>query len=300
MRKIDSTTRLAKDLVDVLTVDRIDKDMYKSRRISDELTIGTGRLFGGLLVAQAFAAAQATVPTERPPVSLHCRFLRPGDEGKPVRYCVSRDMDGGSFSHRRIVADQGGQPILTFSAAFQRLEEGFNHQALMPEVESSPEHLWEAMEARLRSGEDMPVGIANYVIGTLPIQVAPVEPAILDDPVPRDDAFMVWIRFPLPLGEDPLRHRIIMTYLTDLVPLRPVDRRHGRCPFKGEIIEASLDHSIWFHEEVRADEWMLFVAESSWAGRGRGLGRAHVFARSGQMVASISQEGIARPPAKQS
>lgn len=29
---------------------------------------------------------------------------------------------------------------------------------------------------------------------------------------------------------------------------------------------ASLDHTMWFHNKFRADQWMLYECESPWAG----------------------------------
>ena len=294
--KIASVSRLAGELVDLLRLEQVGEDDFLSRTVGAELSTGSGRVYGGLLVAQALAAAQATAPKDRPAISLHCRFLRPGDESKPTRYHVTRDMDGGSFTHRRVIADQGGKPILSFSVAFQRPEEGLEHSPAMPETEP-PEILWERIERRLRSDEDVPFGLSHYVNVTLPVQAALVDPDVLDCGDPREDRFMVWARFPAPLEKGSGLHQVMLAFASDIAPFRPVDRRHGLCPISGEVIEASLDHAVWFHGDVRADEWMLFVAHSNWAGAGRGLGHANVFARDGRMVATISQEGIFRLPA---
>jgi len=292
--KIESVPRLAGELVDLVRPEQTGEEEFDSRLVGAEMSSGTGRIYGGMLVAQALAAARATAPRDRPAISLHCRFLRPGDETKPTRYHVTRDMDGGSFTHRRVVADQGGKPILTCTVALQRPEAGLHHQLPMPQVEE-PEVLWERMEARLRSG-DVPFGLCHYVNVTLPVLAIPVDAEMLDCKEPREDNFMVWVRFPAPLGEDAELHQIMLAFTTDVAPFRPVDRRHGLCPIAGEVIEASLDHTVWFHDEVRADEWMLFVARSEWSGGGRGLGHANVFARDGRMVATISQEGVFRVP----
>lgn len=293
--KIESVPGLAGQLADLIQVERDGEAEFVSRPVCAELSTGRGRVYGGLLVAQALAAAQATVPADRPAISLHCRFLRPGDESKPFRYRVTRDMDGNSFAHRRVVAEQSGKLILTSSMAFQRPEAGLQHSAAMPLAES-PEVLWERMERRLRSGEDIPLGLFYYVNGTLPVQAIPVDADMLDRTEPSEDRFMVWVRFPAALPDRPDLHQLMLAFTSDLVPFRPIDRRHGRCPIRGEVIEASLDHAVWFHDAVRTDEWLLFDGHSDWAGGGRGLGHAHVFARDGRLVATISQEGLFRLP----
>jgi acyl-CoA thioesterase-2 len=295
LMKIESIARLAGELADLLQVHRVGDAEFASRPVSEELSTGSGRAFGGLLVAQALAAAQATVAKDRAVISLHCRFLRPGDESRSIHYHVTNDMDGGSFAHRRVVAEQGGKTILTSSMAFQRPETGLQHSPPMP-VTDPPEMLWERIESRLRSREHVPFGLSHYVNVTLPVQAIPVDAELLDCTEPREDEFMVWVRFPASLTEGSNLHQVILAFASDLVPFRPVDRRHGLCPIRGEVMEASLDHAVWFHGAVRADEWMLFVGHSDWAGGGRGLGRANVFARDGRMVATISQEGMFRLP----
>jgi len=101
--KIKSVTRLAGKFADLLQVERVTEAEFVSRPVSAELSTGSGRVYGGLLLAQALAAAQATVPKDRPAISLHCRFLRPGDESGPIRYHVTSDMDGSRFAHRRVI-----------------------------------------------------------------------------------------------------------------------------------------------------------------------------------------------------
>ncbi|CAK7273401.1 acyl-CoA thioesterase [Sporothrix epigloea] len=58
----------------------------------------------------------------------------------------------------------------------------------------------------------------------------------------------------------------------------------------------SLDHTIYFHEpdQVRADEWMLAVMDSPWAGEGRGVVTQRIFGSDGTLLATCLQEGIVR------
>jgi acyl-CoA thioesterase-2 len=58
---------------------------------------------------------------------------------------------------------------------------------------------------------------------------------------------------------------------------------------------ASLDHAMWFHRPFRADEWLLYAQDSPTASGGRGLGRGLMYNRSGDLVASVTQEGVIRP-----
>ena len=60
------------------------------------------------------------------------------------------------------------------------------------------------------------------------------------------------------------------------------------------MMVASLDHSIWFHRSFRADEWLLYDVESPVACGGRGFARGTYFTESGEVVASVAQEGLLR------
>lgn len=61
-----------------------------------------GRLFGGLIAAQALAAAGATVADStvddgRRPQSLHAYFIKGGQVGVDIDYTVETTRDGRSF-----------------------------------------------------------------------------------------------------------------------------------------------------------------------------------------------------------
>ncbi len=54
----------------------------------------------------------------------------------------------------------------------------------------------------------------------------------------------------------------------------------------------SLDHTIYFHEpdRLRADEWMLAVMDSPWAGEGRGVVSQRMFGADGTLLVTCIQE----------
>jgi acyl-CoA thioesterase-2 len=63
---------------------------------------------------------------------------------------------------------------------------------------------------------------------------------------------------------------------------------------------ASLDHALWVHAPFRADEWLLYMTDSPWAGGARGFNRGQIFTRDGRLVASVAQEGLMRLRASES
>ena len=57
---------------------------------------------------------------------------------------------------------------------------------------------------------------------------------------------------------------------------------------------ATIDHAMWFHEDFRFDDWLLYAVDSPSASGARGLVRGQFFNRAGTLVASTMQEGVIR------
>ncbi len=256
---------------------------------------GIGRVFGGQAIAQALGAAESTVDDDRQPHSLHAYFLRGGSEDSPIEYMVRRDFDGGSFSNRRVIASQNGVPILNLTASFQRRQEGYEHQyAVMPDV-PPPEELISHQQLRHVSAEKATESLRAALQRPLPIDIRQVETRDWYDPKKRDPLAHCWFRTVAPLPDDPRVHRSVLSYASDFQLLSTSALPHGVSWQRGDIRVASLDHAIWFHEPFRADQWLLYVTESPWAGNARGFNRGQIFTRDGRLVASVAQEGMLRP-----
>jgi acyl-CoA thioesterase-2 len=61
-----------------------------------------------------------------------------------------------------------------------------------------------------------------------------------------------------------------------------------------DVMSASLDHTIWFHRPMRADEWHLHDFTCHGYTGARGLAIGHVFALDGTHVATVAQEVLLR------
>ena len=57
---------------------------------------------------------------------------------------------------------------------------------------------------------------------------------------------------------------------------------------------ASIDHALWFHREVKADEWLLYSQDAPSASGALGFNRGSIYTRDGILVASAAQEGMIR------
>jgi len=249
-----------------------------------------GRVFGGQVLAQALLAAGRTVPSSRLPHSLHGYFLRAGDVTQPISFAVERLRDGRSFTARRTHALQGGVPILSMIASFQEDQGGVDYADEMPDV-PPPQQVPSALE--LLSGIDHPV--ARFWSRGSAFELRHVDGSLyLGPPADGSGRQRVWFRSRSPLPDDQLLHRALLAYACDQVMLEPVLRRAGRSWVSPGMSVASLDHGMWWHRDVRVDEWLLFVQSTPSAQGGRGLGTATVFRQDGTLVASIAQEGMVR------
>jgi acyl-CoA thioesterase-2 len=85
-----------------------------------------------------------------------------------------------------------------------------------------------------------------------------------------------------------------MAYASDFNLLTTSLLPHAKTVWQKDMQVASLDHSLWFHGDLRADDWLLYAMDSPWAGNSRGFSRGSVYNRAGQLVASVSQEGLIR------
>jgi acyl-CoA thioesterase-2 len=206
---------------------------------------------------------------------------------------VERTRDGRTFSTRRVVARQHGKPIFYMSASFQVPEDGLDHQDPMPSApppEECPElgellaqitkrpreqwdREWAALEVRY-GGDSREGGVLH----------GPEHPA----------RSRVWLRASGKLPDRPWLHEAVLAYASDLTLLSVSLVPHGLFIGDPRLQPASLDHAMWFHRPVRADEWLLYDQVSPSASGGRGLATGRLFTLDGRLVASVVQEGLIR------
>ncbi|MNM89992.1 Acyl-CoA thioesterase 2 [compost metagenome] len=113
-------------------------------------------------------------------------------------------------------------------------------------------------------------------------------------PVAQQPVKRVWFKAAGALPEDRALHRSILAYASDIGLLITSLLPHGVSDLQDDTQVASLDHALWIHQDIRADEWLLYVMDSPWSGSGRGLSRGSIYNARGEMVASVAQEGLIR------
>jgi len=276
------------DLIKLLELERIEERIFRG----ESRDLGGGRVFGGQVLGQALTAASYTVEG-RQVHSLHAYFLVGGDVNAPIVYEVDVARDGRSFSNRRVVAIQHGQPIFNMTASFQVPEQGLEHAAVMPKV-PGPEGLADVRELPPDVLDKVPEKMRRFLAHERPFELRAVEPIHVVAPPRVAPVRHIWIKTVDPLPDDADLHRNVLAYVSDYQLVATATLPHGISFAEGHVQMASLDHAMWFHRPFRVDEWLLYAMESPNASGGRGLARGQFFTRDGTLVASTAQEGVVR------
>ena len=278
----------SEELKELLRLEKIEENIFRGNNYQAPW----GAVFGGQVLAQALHAAYQTVPEDRYAHSMHAYFILRGDISQPIIYDVDRIRDGGSFTTRRVVAIQKGRPIFNFSASFQLKQEGFDHQIEMPKV-APPDNLLTDVELAKEWDGEIPNMFKRYR-AIRPIEFRPVEkihPFLSEKHEPYRH---VWFKAKGKMEDDISLHQTFLAYASDYNLLATALLPHQDLVKFGEVQLASLDHAMWFHEEFRMDDWLLYALDSPSSSNSRGFTRGNIFTKDGKLVASVTQEGMIR------
>lgn len=278
--------------LDLLRIEELDENLYRGWCHAGAPL----RAFGGQVAAQALTAGGRTVDTARHVHSLHGYFMRPGDPRRAIVYQVERLRDGRSYATRRVTAVQRGEAIFTLSASFKVLETSRERQRTMPPV-PGPEGLEDPFPTWAANDPDDFRKALGY--HSLEIRFVPPDAPGMPPELPGVPQQFVWLRTGTPLpADDPLIQTCALTYLSDLTLASTTALHVQKHPFQRtdptKVSLASLDHAMWFHRPIRADEWVLFAQRSPSASDGRGLALGEFYDRDGVLVASAVQETLLR------
>lgn len=263
----------------LFTLDRHGPDRFTGR-----CTPGRWRqVFGGHLVAQCLLAAAHACDTGDAPYSIHTCFLGRGDTHEPITYTTRVLKNGRAFTVVEVLAGQGEWTLATATAAWHRPETSGAHQAPAPDVPVAA---------------DCPPVDLDRIGGPSPTY-DPIEARLAGRSEPVDDGSAPWLRlwkrWRHRLPDDPLMHACAVAWISDTSMTRTgalPDRDAGR-----PVQHASLDHTLRFHREPRADTWLLTDEISPIRVGGRALVRGAIFDEAGLLVASTDQECLMRTPA---
>jgi acyl-CoA thioesterase-2 len=225
-------------------------------------------LFGGFVVAQAIVAVTRDAPDDRRLHSLHAYFLRPAMAAVETTYRVTTLRSGRAFATRHLEATQNGKPLLELSCSFTTDTDG-GYVYDLPGHEPPPP----LDESTVEPGPGP--WVASFLGPT---------PAAADGT--RQSTHRMWFRVPHQLPDDPNLHAAMLGFASDWTGIggRPLDLEGDT---QGMV---SLDHAVWFHRPVRADDWLFYDVQSLVNAGGRGLLRGVMRDRDGRVVLSLAQE----------
>jgi len=260
------------EVIALLDIEKVEENLF----VADHPKGRTGRLYGGQVMAQALMGAIRTVSDNRFVHSIHGYFLRPGDPKLPAIIRVERLRDGRSFSTRRVIVQQEGQAIFTLDASFQLEEESFSHQFSRPDMspppkEKIPDYLYEEPFISWRH-----------------------EFRRLQSETPQPPEQFVWIKANGFVPKDRSLQTCLLVYESDNVLLGTCRLPHRGNYERDKMQVASLDHAMWFHRPMRADEWHLYDWDCHGLNGSRGMTVGNLFASDGRHVATIAQEVLLR------
>lgn len=253
------------ELIKLLTLEQ----QPNQRFIGQSLALFGQRVFGGQILAQALMAAAQTC--SHPVNSLHAYFIRPGDSNHPIEYEVTTLRDGQKFSLRQVSAYQHQQLIFTALISLSIEASPVNYQMQAPDLPASP-------DADLTSNQK------------------PKRFHLQLHSVPQDQRAMrvEYAKTYTSLAELPYcYHQAIVAYYSDYSLLNVALNALNLYEHQEDLVSASLDHSLYFHRECRADEWMLYQLHCPSAHSGRGFNQGAIW-QHGQLVCSSAQESLIR------
>lgn len=266
-----------------------------SAYVGDPVPVQWGVPYGGLLLAQALAAATLETPVDFVPRSLHAYFIGVGRDEDPVDLHVTSIGDSRSTAWRRIDVTQGGRLLLHAEAMLSRDrpdDSGPRHTRDMPTV-PGPEGLRNVGEALSGYTDTFTPWGVDSAFDLRYVDLPPRVGAEESEDAPA--VSQAWVRAAGPVPEDPRLAYALLAYASDMCLLDPCLRPAGLWFGEGSAAGLSLDHSMWFHAPARVDDWLFVDSHSPALRDGRGLGVADIHAQDAELLCSVVQLGSIRP-----
>jgi acyl-CoA thioesterase II len=263
------------ELLDVLDMRPTGEQSYEAGSIS----LGGGpTVFGGQLIAQAIVAG-ASIDPDKEVRSLHTVFARPAHVHLPLEISIDVLQAGRSFASGTVAFRQGEKECARSMILLGSIEPDLiRHQpsapVVIPPADAQPvAHGPDYWEARMDGGID------------------------LNDPeVTGAPELTVWTRFPAAPATQTVS-RALLAFATDGFLIATAMRPHsgmGQSMAHVSVATTVVTHTLAFHEDVNAAEWLTLRMASPYAGHGSSYGCGEVFDPKGQHVASFVQENMIR------
>lgn len=238
---------------------------------------GLPNMYGGRVLAHAvWSGLLCTDIDQFAPHSVHAHFVGAARPDLELEARVERVRDGRAFVLRSVSVTQAGRLVMLASISSHLDEPGDSWPGAGDSTVAPPQHGPLSLATPL-TGFDVraPAGVSE--LGW-----------------PRHP---VWLRWGTPLPADPRLHAALLGYVSD-AGLVWASRGAGTAELPSYRL-ASLDHALWIHRPPRMDQWLRFDATPVVNEGARGLTRASFTDERGQLVATVMQESLIRPPTSQ-
>ncbi|HUC37725.1 MAG TPA: acyl-CoA thioesterase domain-containing protein [Acidimicrobiales bacterium] len=266
----------ASDLVDVLDVRPEREGRYKSVVRGHNVR---PVVEGSQMLGQAVVAASRRYPGRRA-VSVHMVFFRPADTAAPLWLELCEHANGRTFTAASVTVGQGDDRCAAGTILLDVTAPDLIHHAPgAPDVPGPYES--EPLDMSV-TGRDVRVVEGAYTGDS----GAAVGPPVLD----------AWVRFGS-LPDDPPLHAGLLAQFTGHMSIAAALRPHpgiGQDQAHRSISTAINAIALSFHDEVRADEWMLYHHLSTFAGGGMTHSECRVHSEDGGLLASFSVDAMVR------
>jgi len=237
-------------------------------------------VFSGQILAQMIMVSDHAVKAAKEIKSIHAIFARAGSYSEPMELLRESMHAGRAWGSDTLTAWQGDR-LLSRGLVLLSADEPdlMRHAARMPDVpgpealEPDPEQfVYPDTETRTLGDPD-----ATTPDGSPALHFW-LRHANSFDLVAANQAILAWCEPGLQIG-------LAMRPHPDKVNIGDAHRT---------VSTGVIAHTAHFHERFDVGEWLLVTQQSSYAGRGRVHGSGSVFSEDGRLVASFSQDSMAR------
>lgn len=298
-----------------LELTEVSKDVFQNKDPHMPPGIGAVAVFGGTFIGQSLLAALKTVEPRFKPFSMHCNFLVGGDPKFRSEYRVKRTRDGKNYATRQVEVLQKGQVIFICTVSFQsrvlrgssaNLGPQLHHQTEPPRHTPPPEDMLDSKEglSEWLSLKHVKPYVKNMEEKLLNSDMDPCIWRLPDDYFHGETATSSERHIPFehrsikfwfktrPKIKDPQFNEVALAYCSDLFLLSSTTRLNFR-NYGSLTFSVSLDHTIYFHKDFKADDWLLYEVKNPVCGGNRSLVTGHIYNQQGELIASTVQEGLA-------
>lgn len=262
-------------------------DMLDVRREGDHrfvaVTRSDGRrpvVEGSQMLGQAIVAGCRLVPDRRV-MSAHMAFLRGADAGRTLDFEFAERSNGRTFTSLLVDVLQDGRYVATGSLLLGTVApDVVRHAAAPPDVAGPFES--EPCDMAV-TGRDIRVVDGAYSNDS----DAPIGPPVID----------AWVRF-REVPDDPALHAGLLAQFTGHMSIAAAMRPHagvGQDQAHRTLSTGINAIDLTFHDDVRADRWMLYHHLSTFAGGGMTHSECRVHDEAGTLLASFTVEAMVRP-----